>query len=38
MKMEDLIHATGKFFTNNGPAFAVLGLYTGIVVSYIDAI
>jgi len=38
MKLANLIHAAGKFFTNNGPAFAVLGLYTGIVVSYIDAI
>jgi hypothetical protein len=38
MKLAVLIHATVKFFTNNGPAFAVIGLYTGIVVSYIDAI
>ncbi len=38
MQLAELIHATGKFFTNNGPAFAVLGIYTGIVVSYIDAI
>jgi len=38
MKLVNLIHATGKFFSNNGPAFAVIGLYTGIVVSYIDAI
>lgn len=38
MKLVDLIQATGKFFAKNGPVFAVLGLYTGIVISYIDAI
>jgi len=38
MKLADLIHATGKIFINNGPAFAVIGLYMGIVISYIDVI
>jgi len=38
MKLADLIHAAGKFIADNGPAFAVMGLYTGIIVSYFDTI
>lgn len=36
MKLADLIHAAGKFIADNGPVFAVMGLYTGIIASYFD--
>jgi hypothetical protein len=38
MKLADLIYAAGKLIANNGPVVAVMGLYAGIVVSYIDTI
>jgi len=38
MKPADLIRTIGNLMTNNGPVVAVMGLYTGIIVSYIDII
>lgn len=38
MKLADLIHTAGKFIVKNGPVFAVMGLYAGIVASYFDTI
>lgn len=38
MKLPRLIHAAGRFISDNGPALAVVSLYTGIIASYIDLI
>ena len=38
MKPANLIHATRKFMSNNGPVIAVISLYTGIFANYIDTL
>jgi len=38
MKVSRLIHAAGKFVSDNGPVFAVVSLYSGIIAMYVDLI